>query len=399
MRILFVLPVDYSSKRTSGVTTYTLFISAELVKLGHEVTVLSQGHTNTVQLYNGVTIVTRAYRRRKLRGRRIFKYFPTTYDRLLWMLCVFDAVKQKQYDVIESPEGGAGTLLLSMRGHRNIIVRLHKSFLQYRQDNALPIHFDHLIVNMLEIGSAYIATGVTSPSHFMAISHKPLQWLRRAFGVPMRIIPNGVRISNDSPAAIVHKNVLMVGALEPGKGVETLIDAFVVVHHMASDTKLYIAGGDTLSWENGVYKKYRNIIQRKIVTLGLEDCVFLVGQKKENSLATLYANSMIFVAPSRGNENQPMSLLDAVAWCKPLVVTSAGGLPEIVQHEKNGLVVPEEDVSAMAAAITRLLQDMKLRKKFSLANHSLRYTYDVVRTAEQSLMYYNSLVAHKYSRE
>jgi L-malate glycosyltransferase len=61
------------------------------------------------------------------------------------------------------------------------------------------------------------------------------------------------------------------------------------------------------------------------------------------------------------------SVLDALAMRKPVVVTTAGGLPEIVRHEEHGLLVPPKDPEALAAAILRLLRDRELGRRLAEA--------------------------------
>ena len=53
-------------------------------------------------------------------------------------------------------------------------------------------------------------------------------------------------------------------------------------------------------------------------------------------------------------ENQPLSVLEAMACGTPLVVTDMGGLPELVSHEQTGIVVPAEDASALAQALRQV---------------------------------------------
>jgi glycosyltransferase involved in cell wall biosynthesis len=68
-------------------------------------------------------------------------------------------------------------------------------------------------------------------------------------------------------------------------------------------------------------------------------------------------------AMSSVTEGLGTSLLDAMACGKPVVATTVGGIPEVVVHEKTGLLVPPRDPPAMAAAKVRLLADPGLRQQ------------------------------------
>ena len=65
------------------------------------------------------------------------------------------------------------------------------------------------------------------------------------------------------------------------------------------------------------------------------------------------------------------SLLDAMACGRPIVATTAGGMPEVVQDGRTGLLVPPRDDRAMADAIITLLKDEELRKRMGAAGSAL----------------------------
>src|SRR5262249_21069171 len=78
------------------------------------------------------------------------------------------------------------------------------------------------------------------------------------------------------------------------------------------------------------------------------------------------------------------SLLDAMAASRPIVATTAGGIPEIVEDGVNGLLVPPRDAPALAAAIVRALQDAPLRDRMGAAGFTRvneRFTVERMVTA------------------
>ena len=84
--------------------------------------------------------------------------------------------------------------------------------------------------------------------------------------------------------------------------------------------------------------------------------------------------------------------LEAMASGVPLVVTNVGGLPEVVEHGKNGLVVPSKNPARLAEAIAQMLGDEALRKKFSEnGRRVLREKFDLDQTRDRLLALYQRL--------
>jgi glycosyltransferase involved in cell wall biosynthesis len=75
----------------------------------------------------------------------------------------------------------------------------------------------------------------------------------------------------------------------------------------------------------------------------------------------------VFALPSTGNEGVPQALMQAMATGLPVVTTAVGAIPELVRHEVTGLVVPTENVDALAGAIARLIVDRELAARLGAA--------------------------------
>jgi glycosyltransferase involved in cell wall biosynthesis len=98
--------------------------------------------------------------------------------------------------------------------------------------------------------------------------------------------------------------------------------------------------------------------------LSLSPWVTFLGHRDD--IPDLLASLDIFVLPSH-SEGISRSLLEAMASGLPVIVSEAGGSPEVVQHEVNGLLVPVKDAEALAQALIRLLSDPDLAEKLGLA--------------------------------
>lgn len=96
--------------------------------------------------------------------------------------------------------------------------------------------------------------------------------------------------------------------------------------------------------------------------LGIEDRVTVTGRLEKDELIQLYNRAQVFVSPSL-YEGFGLPAAEAMSCGTPLVATTAGAFPEVVDDGQSGLLVPPGDVEALAGAIERLLDDPMLRAR------------------------------------
>src|SRR6185503_17758796 len=145
-----------------------------------------------------------------------------------------------------------------------------------------------------------------------------------------------------------------VAALVPHKGQRHLIESAILVLPQVPDARFVIAGEGEL----------RPALERQIKEHHLEKHVLLAGFRPD--VLSVHKAFDIF-AMSSVTEGLGTSLLDAMACGKPIVATTAGGMPEVVADGRTGILVPPRDHTAMAAAIVRLLRDRSLRQEMGAA--------------------------------
>jgi glycosyltransferase involved in cell wall biosynthesis len=145
-----------------------------------------------------------------------------------------------------------------------------------------------------------------------------------------------------------------VAALVPHKGQRYLVDAAHLVVQEIPDTRFIILGEGEL----------REHLEKQVREHSLEKHVLLPGFRTD--VLGCIKGFDLFVMSSV-TEGLGTSLLDAMACRRPIVATSAGGIPEIVEDGVNGLLVPPRDAHALAAAIVRALKDEGLRKRMGEA--------------------------------
>jgi glycogen synthase len=160
---------------------------------------------------------------------------------------------------------------------------------------------------------------------------------RRCGARDVRVIRNGVAIPERVGAEAEPAEVLFAGRLSPEKGIEELVAA-------TQGMNLVVAGDGPL---------------RASVPAAL-------GFVPHEELERLYARAAVVVLPSH-REGLPLCILEAMAHGRPVVASAVGGIPELVADGVTGLLVPAGDVTALRAALERLLGDPILRRRMGRA--------------------------------
>ncbi|MFP4131476.1 MAG: glycosyltransferase [Thiohalospira sp.] len=178
-----------------------------------------------------------------------------------------------------------------------------------------------------------------------------------------RVIHNGIRVDRFTARDAGRRDALRaelgaapggpvvgtVGRLNPAKDQGRLVAAFAGVRQRHPDALLAIVGGGPLEAD----------LRRDITTAGLEDWVFLLGDRDD--VPALLAALDLFVLPSR-TEGYSIALLEAAAAHLPAVVTRVGGNADIVADGLRGRVVPPGDTAALTTAMGELLAAPELRR-------------------------------------
>ncbi len=152
--------------------------------------------------------------------------------------------------------------------------------------------------------------------------------------------------------------LLFVGRLVPYKGLRVLLQTFCQIRQQNSKVHLAIVGSGPME----------SILKEMSVQLGITDAIHFLGVLPRRRLHDAYAACDIFVLPSRSrSEAFGIVQLEAMAQKKPVVATTVGGVPYVVQHEKTGLLVPPVDEKALKIALNQLIEDPAQRKRLGHA--------------------------------
>jgi len=149
--------------------------------------------------------------------------------------------------------------------------------------------------------------------------------------------------------------ILTVAGINPVKGLDTLIKALSLIQE---DFKLTIIGSIR-------DPTYMDRLSMMVESFNLKDKITFITDTVDNdALASHYASSTLFILPSR-DEGLPVALLEALHFNLPVVATSVGGIPDVVEDHVNGLLVKPDDPFELAKAISSLLQNDQLRRELS----------------------------------
>lgn len=172
--------------------------------------------------------------------------------------------------------------------------------------------------------------------------------------------------------------LLTVAAMTPSRGFEFLVDACARLIKSGVDLDCRIVGDgptrvDTQAW---------------IARHGISDSMRLLGALPQHEIARLMGETDIFVLPSiiamdGQMDGIPTVLLEAMAAGKPVIASAISGIPELVAHDVDGLLVDAANVERLAFAIRRLIEDPALRERLGRTGQAkVRQHFDLRRNAE-----------------
>jgi glycosyltransferase involved in cell wall biosynthesis len=183
-------------------------------------------------------------------------------------------------------------------------------------------------------------------------------WRNVVIGQNAALSPRVVVLPNAAPGlrrtricnADSDVRILFLGKLGERKGVPQLVEALGRLSQLPNWRATLAGDGDV--------KKTREAVAAR----GLSDRVEIPGWIEPAGVESLVSHSHILVLASL-RENFPMSVIEGMAAGLAVVATPVGAVEDIIEHERTGLLVPAGDVTALANAIRRLIEDPALREE------------------------------------
>jgi glycosyltransferase involved in cell wall biosynthesis len=211
----------------------------------------------------------------------------------------------------------------------------------------------------------------------------------------IRLIMNGADLrrfsplpAGETPHPFGPKMVFACRQLFPRKGIRFLISAVAALRSRHPDIQLVIAGD---GFE-------RPELEKQAAELGIGAVTKFLGWTANADLPQYFRACAVSVIPSL-EEGFGIPAAEAAGCEVPVVASDAGGLPEVVENNVTGLVVPKGDAPALAAAMDKLLSDPVLSRRMGKAGRERALArFDWSRSAEKFVELYESLLSAQSER-
>tara|TARA_B110000008_G_scaffold271681_2_gene303427 strand:+ start:1691 stop:2794 length:1104 start_codon:yes stop_codon:yes gene_type:complete len=174
----------------------------------------------------------------------------------------------------------------------------------------------------------------------------------------VRVIYNGLLSKQINLIPIVKRplNVLTVANLISSKGHLEYLLVIKEVHRAIPNARFFFIGRDEMNGK----------VQQAILAAGMTEYVSCEGFQTD--VSSYFENARVCVVPSSKQEGSPTTVLEAMSYGVPIVAYNIDGLPELVRHGQDGLLVTTADKKQMTNSIIKLLTETKLANKMSASS-------------------------------
>ncbi len=300
-----------------------------------------------------------------------------------WQLHRFGALaallRRKRFDVLHANMFGSnlwGVLIGRACGVPVVIAHEHTwSF----ADDRCRIWLDKHVIGRL--ATTFVAVSGADRDRMISIEGI---WPDKVRVMPLPHIPHAESADGDirRELGLAPKTPLVAVAavMRRQKALEVMLDAHSILVRSVPEAHLLIAGDGPCRPE----------LEHRIGQLGIDGSVHLVGIRDD---VDAILRSADVAAMSSDFEGKPLFALECINAGTPLVATAVGGLPEVIEDGRTGLLVPPRDPQALANAIARVLTDRGLAHAFSSALARKRNDFTLESVADRFADLYDELVS------
>lgn len=274
------------------------------------------------------------------------------------------------YDLINvhEPSGSALSLFKRAAGDPALVVTSHGleirawqlALEELRLGRQGPSLKSRLIYPLTSLWQSKVA--LQRADHVLCLNSEDRDYLMQRLGLPKtritRIFPGADKIFASAAKKRDYSRgdrLLFAATWRKNKGVEDLVPAFTTLANSYSDVKLCILGGGLPEPE--MLAAFPEAVRQRISCVPAQDDV---------EIARVFADSDIYVLPSLF-EGTPLTLVEAMMSGLPIVTTAVCGMKDLIQDEKNGLLVPIRSPSLLVKGIERLMKDRASRSRLGRA--------------------------------
>lgn len=267
------------------------------------------------------------------------------------MLGLAGLLRRERFDVLHTHMFGSNLWGMLAAGACRVPVRIAHEHTWSYEGNPLRAWLDGHVIGPL--CSRFIAVSSADAERMVRIEHVPPA---KVMVMPTAYVPRPAAGGLDLRAELgLAPGTPLYGTaavLRPQKALEVLVAAHVHVLAARPDAHLVIAGDG----------ECRAAIEAQVAAASIGDSVHLLGRRSD--VDALIAELDV-AAMSSDFEGTPLFALECLANRTPLVSTAVGGLPDLLDDGRTGLLVPPRDPHALAAAIVSLLGDADRRERMA----------------------------------
>lgn len=391
MNICFPLKTYLTSK--GGIESLTKSFVKHLLSLGHQVHIITVDDTEeTVRPRNNFFIHKIKWRAPSFRGNwRIERNFPLAYLSYSWRMSdkLNQVVKEYSIDIIESSRWFESFFYL-FRKSIPVVSRLHISMKGLIDDGVFPDNMRNQSYSKLEVCQMLMSDGVIAVSQYL----RSLFLKECNFKKNITVIPNGIEFEKFYPVFDGESQdplVLFVGRLEEAKGVEFIGEAMPTILSVFPKTKFMFIGDD---YE---FKKKKKLFSQYLKEMVNAENILILKSIPQEALLKYYHTCWLCVFPSLF-ESFSLVVLEAMACGKPVIASAVGGVLEIIDHGRTGILVPPRNSLAIANAVIELIKNKQLR--IAIGNNSrmaVESNYDVSFVINKTLQFYEKILSFSRS--
>ncbi len=386
------LPPD---PQAGGIGRYTYDLARGLHDLGHRVVVVTERDTASRHEGLGFDIVgvnpapsAAGLRQTPILAQNL-SYAEAALERVEAL-----AAEHGAFDVAHATNWGIEALGIAQRGQLPLTLMLVTPLESVMAAEGWDLSLDLAANVELDQWVIERATRVCAPSAGVMSRYTSREgWSGRS----IRTTPLGIvcqPASRRTDAGV--RRLLFVGRLERRKGIHVLLEALPDLLKKHPGWQCDIVGDTSVLARPGA--TFRDLFLEEHAHAPWATRVVFHGSVSDDEVQQFYRRADLFVAPSLF-ESFGLIYQEAMQYGVPVVGCRAGGVPEVVEHEAHGLLVPPGDATALAAALDRLMSDDELRRGLGTrAEVDVREQGSHVAMAERMLVEYRAAIAEHAAR-
>ncbi|MCM3734881.1 glycosyltransferase family 4 protein [Bacillus cytotoxicus] len=378
LKILYVTFLKYPN--TGGLSNYITSLKKGFEKYGHNVDVISPTQMTAIHLEQDIPKAANDARDFMLQR------YGTANEKIIKNTSFLNVFKSflrernlEQYDVLHAQDLFSAFLLaqLNLEYKKPFFFTPHGHFTKSR------LKFNKIKKGSIE--EAYFSEiekqGIRAVDQIITISnsfHTPL----KEYGAKTEqliTVHTGIHFQQDSISKLKRNNNLVISCvsrLSPRKGHDILLNALSQIQQDLTNVEVWIVGDGVM----------RERLENQVVQLGLDNIKFF-GRRTD--IPEILSASTIYVLPTI-NDNFPISVIEAMFSRQAIITTNCGGIPEMIQNGKTGIICEPGNVQQLSDALKLLLTDKGLREQLGrdAQAYSGQYlTQDVMVTRIERIYY------------